>query len=179
MNYGFLKMKKKITKFRILSNNKDRWLSVGLDTRFWVLRFPFFFLFFFLARVSGDKRLLFMNSSRTIWLFNPFLAHQWIPCTVHKTHKSHFSTTFSLKMGLTVLFTHLKIILLQYFQFSKISSIFKWTLNLENLIYYINYFVETEVMAKCQNEANDKRKKKTTSVCSARVARVKERKKRS
>ena len=31
------------------------------------------------------------------------------------THKHHFSTTFSLKTGLTVLFTHLKIILLQYF----------------------------------------------------------------
>ena len=44
------------------------------------------------------------------------------------THKLHFSITFSLKMGHTVLFTHLKIILLQYFQFSvfsfsKISSI--------------------------------------------------------
>ena len=40
--------------------------------------------------------------------------------TVHClwTHKFHFSTTFSLKMGLTVLFTHLKIILLQCFQFS-------------------------------------------------------------
>ena len=32
--------------------------------------------------------------------------------------KLHFSATFSLKMSLTVLFTHLKIILLQYFQFS-------------------------------------------------------------
>ena len=31
------------------------------------------------------------------------------------THKFHFSATFSLKMGPTVLFTHLKIILLQYF----------------------------------------------------------------
>ena len=45
-----------------------------------------------------------------------------------RTHKFHFSVTFSLKMGPTTLFTHLKIILLQYFQFSvlsfsKISSI--------------------------------------------------------
>ena len=44
------------------------------------------------------------------------------------THKFHFSATFSLKIGLTVLFTHLKIILLQCFQFSvlnfsKINSI--------------------------------------------------------
>ena len=44
------------------------------------------------------------------------------------THKFHFLSPFSLKMGLTALFTHLKIILLQCFQFSvfnfnKISSI--------------------------------------------------------
>ena len=46
----------------------------------------------------------------------------------HRTHKLYFSTTFSLKMRPLVLFTHLKIILLQCFQFlvfnfSKISSI--------------------------------------------------------
>ena len=35
-----------------------------------------------------------------------------------RTHKLHFSVTFSLKMGPTVLFTYLKIILLQSFQFS-------------------------------------------------------------
>ena len=32
------------------------------------------------------------------------------------------SKNFSLKLGLTVLFTYLKIILLQYFQFSAISG---------------------------------------------------------
>ena len=53
---------------------------------------------------------------------------QWVLCTVYETHKSHFSATFLLKIGLIVLFTHLKIILLQYFQFSifnfsKINSI--------------------------------------------------------
>ena len=35
-----------------------------------------------------------------------------------RTHKYYFLTTFSLKMGLTTLFIHLKIILLQCFQFS-------------------------------------------------------------
>ena len=37
--------------------------------------------------------------------------------TVHcsRIHKFHFSVTFSLKMGSTILFTHLKIIFLQYF----------------------------------------------------------------
>ena len=41
--------------------------------------------------------------------------------TVHGSHKLHFLETFSLKMGSTVLFTHLKIILLQCFQFSVFS----------------------------------------------------------
>ena len=39
-----------------------------------------------------------------------------------RTHKFHFSANFSLKMGLTVLFTHLKIILLQCFQFSVLAK---------------------------------------------------------
>ena len=38
-----------------------------------------------------------------------------------QTYKFYFLVTFSLKMGHTVLFTHLKIILLQYFQFSIFS----------------------------------------------------------
>ena len=38
-----------------------------------------------------------------------------------RTHKYYFLTTFSLKMGPTALFTHLKIILLQCFQFSVFS----------------------------------------------------------
>ena len=45
-----------------------------------------------------------------------------------QSHKLQFSATFLLKIDLTVLFTHLKIILLQFFQFqflilAKISSI--------------------------------------------------------
>ena len=48
---------------------------------------------------------------------------QWVSCTVHETHKPFYSATFSLKMGSTALFTHLKIILLQYFQFSVFSNI--------------------------------------------------------
>ena len=66
-----------------------------------------FFLFFFFF------------SSHDCWLFPVNSAHQRILCTVHETHKLHFSATFSLKMGLMILFTHLKIILLQYFQFSQ------------------------------------------------------------
>ena len=47
-----------------------------------------------------------------IWLFSPFSSHPWVPCTFHGTYKLHFLATFSLKMGHTVLFTYLKIILL-------------------------------------------------------------------
>ena len=46
------------------------------------------------------------------------VAVQWVPCAVHETHKPLFSIKFLLKMDSMTLFTHLKIILLQYFQFS-------------------------------------------------------------
>ena len=76
----------------------------------------------------------------------------WVPCTVHRIHKLHFSATFSLKMSPTALFIHLKIILLQCFQFSifsfsKISSIQthpKWknfTMDLQHDFYSDAWFV--------------------------------------
>ena len=83
----------------------------------WILRFTsasafsfFFFFFFFQLHIVDFSAI---NSDL---------------CTVHESHKLHFLSTFSLKMGPTVLFTHLKFILLQCFQFSvfsfsKISSI--------------------------------------------------------
>ena len=71
----------------------------------------FFFFFFFFSAAMVD----------------PSSVNRHL-CTVHGPHKLHFLSTFSLKMGHTALFTHLKIILLQCFQFSvfsfsKISSI--------------------------------------------------------
>ena len=56
--------------------------------------------------------------SRNFWLFS------WTVHGVHcsQTPKFYFSATFSLKMGLMVLFTHLKIILLQCFLFSAVSK---------------------------------------------------------
>ena len=65
-----------------------------------------------------------MNSNRKCWLSAVNSVH--MHCL--RTHKFHFLSIFSLKMGPTSLFTHLKIILLQCFQFSvfsfsKISSI--------------------------------------------------------
>ena len=41
-----------------------------------------------------------------------WMVFSWI---IHGSYKLHFSAIFSLKMSFTVLFTHLKIILLQYF----------------------------------------------------------------
>ena len=86
---------------------------------FCVFLFPFFFFFF--SRVIGDKcycSCTVHEQQPNILTFQPFSAYQWVPCTVYRTHKFHFSATFSSKMGSTALFTYLKIILLQCFQFS-------------------------------------------------------------
>ena len=77
-------------------------------------------VFFFFTRL-WDLRLLFMyfsiNNNRKVWLFSlfqPISAHR----VLFTSHKFHFLVIFSLKMGPTVLFTHLKIILLQCFSVS-------------------------------------------------------------
>ena len=64
--------------------------------------FSLFFFFFFFSQLQ----LLTKSSMNS--------------ASVHclQTHKLHFLTTFSLKMGPIALFTHLKIISLQCFQFS-------------------------------------------------------------
>ena len=70
-----------------------------------------FCFFFFLAHISGAKRLLFMHYLWTVTTtFNQVFCGQ---CICSWTHKFHFSATFSLKMSPMVLFTHLKFILLQ------------------------------------------------------------------
>ena len=101
----------------------------------------FFFLFFFIlisqiiVIISPTFSLPFTFSSSYYYLpYYPFgycicitrptfhlfffflrralIEFQWVPCIVHGTHKPIFSTKLSLKMGLTAIFTHLKIILL-------------------------------------------------------------------
>ena len=69
------------------------------------LLLPFFFLFF--LKLFSAELMLF-------W---------WVPCTVHEIHKPLFSTKLSLKMSFMTLFIHLKIILLQCFQFSIFSKV--------------------------------------------------------
>ena len=81
-------------------------LGIRLDTRLrlrFILQriFSFFFFFFF--------------------LFQAATFDQFSRGTIHGSHKLHFLATFSLKIGPTVLFKYLKIILLQCFQFSAIS----------------------------------------------------------
>ena len=58
--------------------------------------------------------VFFFFGSAFLWLCWLF---QWVLYTIHETNKPLFSIKLSLKMGLTVLFTHLKIILLQCFSF--------------------------------------------------------------
>ena len=99
------------------------------------LHFPFFFFFYFFEkRIShgnmsvSESRALCMGptTSLNVQIFHWNVTVQWVPCTVHETHKPLLSTKLLLKMGPMVLFTHLKIILLQCFQFSifcKISGI--------------------------------------------------------
>ena len=82
----------------------------GFGLRVWRLRF------FLYASVSLWLLFMYclMNSSRKFWLFYFFSQSMHI---VHYlwTHKFYFSVIFSLKMCSMILFTHLKIILLQHF----------------------------------------------------------------
>ena len=70
----------------------------------------------------GRQRLLFMNSSRRLLTFQPSFISFVGPVNSVWDPKTSLLTTFSLKMGPTVLFTHLKIILLQFFQFSVLAK---------------------------------------------------------
>ena len=95
------------------------------------------------------SNFFFFFQAVTFWLFFLWTV---LSCTVYGSHKLHFSTTFSLKIGSTVLFTHLKIILLQYFsvfnfnfQFSTVS---KRTLN--TILYYNSSHDELWLVRICQ-----------------------------
>ena len=85
--------------------------AVQIHVAFSFLRFPFLFYFIFSTH--------FPPQAATVYALQPQLLtkHSKNCASVYcsRTHKFHFSVTFSLKMGPTVLFTYLKIILLQYF----------------------------------------------------------------
>ena len=85
------------------------------------LRFSFlFFLFFFdFTRFREETKFTVYETNVTVHALFWYYSH-----TVHRTH-SHIiqKKKIKLKMGPMVLFTHLKIILLQYFQFSISATI--------------------------------------------------------
>ena len=86
----------------------------------------FFFFFFFAPLVHGTWTMHLSLWTITYTILARRLHCTWdiVPCTrtVHGTH-NHFIQKKILKMGPTILFIHLKIILLQYFQFSIFSKI--------------------------------------------------------
>ena len=93
--------------------------AVWIHVAFSFLRFPFLFYFIlFFSRIFPHKLLLFIivHEQQPQLLTKPSKNRASVHCS--QAHKFHFSAIFSLKMGPTVLFTYLKIILLQCFQFS-------------------------------------------------------------
>ena len=109
------------------------WLSMRSDcisSAAFVFLFFIFYFFYWEAHFTWDFVCQWISCivHGTHYLFDQQNFHwndiiQWVPYIVHRTHKLLFSTKFLLKMSLTALFTHLKIILLQYFQFSVFSKI--------------------------------------------------------
>ena len=61
--------------------------------------------------------------SHNCWLFLMYNTRQWVPCTVHRTHKLHFSIIFSLKMGLGIIHTFKNYFVIVFIIFNKISCI--------------------------------------------------------
>ena len=93
----------------------------------WIRRLRFTFVFFFSAHAFRDNGYCSWTVAVVCWLFNTFISPMG-PVNSTWDLRFHFSAIFSLKINLTTLFTHLKIISLQRFQFSvfsfsKISSI--------------------------------------------------------
>ena len=109
------------------------------------MRFEFHvsFFFFFLKN---------MNSNSTIHAHG--FTVQETKCTVHRTYNHFILKKNILKMGPTTLFTHLKIILLQCFQFSvfsKISCIRTNPTYFENLTIDNIFFIFLAHVSFCDN----------------------------
>ena len=115
-----------------LPSKKLKWLRARLDwaycaSAFRVWCFLFLFLFYFLFSTH-------MNSKCTVHAHG--FTMRKTKCTIQSTYNHFIQKKKNLKMVSTALFTHLKIILLQYFQFSvfcKISCIRTDPVYFENL----------------------------------------------
>ena len=90
-------------------------LWIGLIPR---LRFEFHVSFFYFFFLFFSER---MNSNYTVHAHG--FTVQETKCTIHRTCNPFFLKKKILKMGPTALSAHLKIFLLQYFQFSIFSKI--------------------------------------------------------
>ena len=124
------------------------------------LCFPFFYL---LRRAFHMRFCLSMDLMHCVqdplplWLVKVLLkcVCQWVSCTVHRTHKFLFSTKLLLKIGLTVLFTHLKITLLQCFQILAKKTVSKWTiwkLKITKGNIFNSLEIKNEIHAKLKNK---------------------------
>ena len=117
-------------------------------TEFWVSRIlcPFGLQWFWRLRFSTAFFSLFFFgcSAHNSWLCQLWTVH---PCTVYGSHKLHFLSTFLLKMSPTALFTPLKIISLQCFQFqfsvlAKIIIIKGWVISRISSHHFYFYFYQ-------------------------------------
>ena len=73
--------------------------------------------------------------SRDCWLWGVNSAHQWVPCTVHRTHKPHFLVTFFIKNG-----SHDTIHTFKNYFATVFSVVSKWTLSVINYFLSVKYF---------------------------------------
>ena len=120
-------------------------LRVGLDCAFGVCVFPFFF-FFFCTRLwdCGYCSWTIQWTVAAKFDFSIFFSQSVHIVHCSWTHKFHFSATFSLKIGLTVLFTHLKLFCYSIFQFS--VSVFSFQLYPNGPLVELACFVVCELI---------------------------------
>ena len=105
--WSILLSKKKKKTIWSFQKHFSNFLYYLFGSKFTFSAFFFFFSFFF------PRAFYFLRQLSQFTHYNS---------TVHDTH-NHFISKKILKMGPTILFTHLKIILLQYFQFSILTKI--------------------------------------------------------
>ena len=134
--------------------NKFKHTTSAYGKRVACFAFLWFFFFFFF--------------SQNIWLF------MWTMHGVHclQTYKFYFLATFSLKMGLTILFTYLKIILLQYFSIFSFNfqflTVSKQTPRFNDLeLYYLStpLLILYSILNRISTRSNLLKKKKKNQLC--------------
>ena len=113
-------------------------MKILYKVRVWIQLIPAYSAFAFLCFFFFLAVVVFDFSTCLLYTFHQLVhcsqqnkwrsAHQWVPFTVHISTNITFQQLFSLKMGFTALFIHLKIILLQCFQFL-ISATFNFSNN--------------------------------------------------